>query len=962
MGPLTLHLLGPPRVEVDGSPLEVDTRKAVAVLAYLAVTGRPQTRERLSALLWPDSDPAGARAALRRTLSVLRRATGDGVVVVDGTTIGLETDATWCDVTASRALVDETRRHGHPQIDTCPDCIGPLTSAVRLHDGPLLDGFVLRDGEEFGEWRFLEAESLQRELGVCLDRLIVAHTHAGAFDAAITVARDRLGLDPLHEQAHRQLMMLLTWTGHRTAAIGQYRACVAALHRDLGVLPLDRTTALHQAIVSGRAPAPPTAKAPAPRDVSTPTSPAGHAATPRLPLVGRHDELRRLREAHAAVGSSGHLVVVAGEAGIGRTRLADELADEVATKGGRVLTARCHADEGGLAYGTAAELLRTAMTTPDQRRPALTGHRRNEVARLLPEVATPGAPPPAPLTSPGAAARFHDAVARTIVAACTGPVPGLVVVDDAHLADDASLAVLRYLAHRLAEHPICLMLTWSTQEPMHARRLRTLLGDLGAAVGGVVVPERLTADDVARLADAASLRLAPDQVARLAAATEGLPLVVAAYLEELHGASPDGPASLSEMRLPATVRDAFLPRIEALDEPSRQVLTTAAIVGRSFHLTTLTRASGRSDEEVLEAVDALVLRGLVRETSPEARDPSYDFSHDTLRTIVLDEATSARRRLLHARVADALAAPDRTADADELAATRAHHLALAGRHVEAADAHRTAGGRAARLHANAEAVHHLEAAVALGHDDVAGLQATIGDLRALLGDYPGALAAYESAAAADPSRAATIDHRIAGIHLRTGDHTSAGTHLESARELADAADHAFHARILADISLVRLRDARLEDAQELAERALALVEPDGDAVTRAQIHNLLGILARRTDRHESARTHLRLSVELADQAGDLGARVAARNNLALASRMVGELDAATAQLREALTLCTVQGDRHREAALRNNLADVLHDDDQHDGAMVELKHAVTIFTEIGEPDRLQPDIWKLQEW
>jgi DNA-binding SARP family transcriptional activator/predicted ATPase len=958
---LRMQLLGPPRIEVAGAPLDVDTRKGVALLSYLAVTGRRQSREHLCGLLWPDSDPARARAALRRTLSVVQRATGS-VLEVTGDHLGLTGDRSWCDVGDFRARRAETRGHGHPPDAVCPACIGPLEAAVALPAGPLLDGFTLRDSPAFGEWRYLEAEALRREHADCLDRLIRAFTRAGSFAAGTVAARERLALDPLHEQAHRQLMLLLTWSGHRTEAIRQYRACVAALRHELGVEPLDRTTQLYHAIVSGNAPPPP-------------TSPAGDARPPpridplpaRLPLVGREREVAAVRAAHASVSEGGHLVVVTGEVGIGRTRLADELVSEVARSGGRTITVRCHPGEGDLPYGPIVALLRRALGRWPELWRALPEHDQVELAALLPELATVtdgSAPPTRDPTR--ATERFVSAVVRGLVAAVQeGEAAGVVLVDDGHHADEATLRVLRYLAHRLDEYPLCLALTWRTDDQRHARRLRALLAELGPQIPRTIVdPRRLTRVEVGEIADRLGRALDPAQLTRLAADTEGVPLIVEAYLRA--STAPAGPRSSSRPVLPGDVREAFQPRLDALDGLTHQILTTAAVIGRSFDLETLVRASGRSEDEVVGAMDELVARGLIRETGETLATPPggpvFDFSHQMLRALVEAATTSARRRLLHGRVADALTAPDRGVAAEELSGTIARHLAVAGRTAESAERHRIAGLRALRLHANAEALSHLDAALSYGHPRASELHAAVGDIHTLGGDYPAALAAYELAAAtASGADAAAIDQRIAAVHLRAGDIDSATAHLDAALAVADVAP-ARRVRLLADASLVHLHAGAVEAAQALADEALATVDQDADALSGAQVHNLLGILARRSGRLDKAHQHLARSVSLSETVGGLDAQVASRNNLALVCSDAGDQAAAAAYLREALRRCTRLGDRHREAALHNNLADVLHRRGHDEEAMVELKRAVGLFAAIGRSDRLQPEIWKLQEW
>jgi tetratricopeptide (TPR) repeat protein len=345
-------------------------------------------------------------------------------------------------------------------------------------------------------------------------------------------------------------------------------------------------------------------------------------------------------------------------------------------------------------------------------------------------------------------------------------------------------------------------------------------------------------------------------------------------------------------------------------------------------------ASGRGDEETVAALEELVRRDIVRE-GPAA----YDFAHERLRALVYEETSLARRRLLHARAAGS--GP---------AAAVARHLALAGRDEEAAQAYARAADDARRVYANAEALEHLHAALALGHPDRAALQEAIGDLQTLRGDYGSALAAYRAAAAGAPS--GELEQRLGQVHHRRGEWSLAEERFGAA--LDATTDPAARARIVADLSLTAHDGGDAGRAATLAAEALELAEQAGDPRALGQAHNLLGVL-------EGSLAHLSRSLDLAEQVGDAEGRVAALNNLALAHRDQGDLPRALELTRAALALCTEIGDRHREAALRNNRADLLHASDRSAEAMDELKRAVTIFAEIGA-EGPHPAVWKLARW
>ncbi len=258
MSRLSLYLLGPPRIERDGVPIKVDTRKAIALLAYIAITGESHRRDSLVNLLWPEYDQTRGRAALRRTLSALRKALADDWLDVDRETIGLNPSADiWLDVDQFRSHLAKCLTHGHPASEVCLACLAPLTDTVALHRGDFLSGFTLKDSFNFDDWQFFQADALRRELADALERLVQCHTVRGEFKSAIGCARQWLALDRLDEAAHCALMRLYAWSGQRSAALRQYQECVRILRSSLAVSPQESTIALYKAIQEGRAPVPP---------------------------------------------------------------------------------------------------------------------------------------------------------------------------------------------------------------------------------------------------------------------------------------------------------------------------------------------------------------------------------------------------------------------------------------------------------------------------------------------------------------------------------------------------------------------------------------------------------------------------------------------------------------------------------------------------------------------------------
>lgn len=235
MAQLHISLLGAPMIRVGRRAVETDTRKATALLAYLAVSERPQRRATLAALLWPDNDEQRARGALRRTLSVLRSALADRWLKAEGETVDLDRASVLVDVTEFRRALNE----------------GRLEDAAGLYRGDLLEGFSLRDSPAFDDWQSTQADALRTAYAEILSGLTAAAERNNDLTEALGYAKRRLALDPLHEPAHRELMGLHARGGDRSAALRQFRECARLLDRELGVTPADETRALHDAIEAG---------------------------------------------------------------------------------------------------------------------------------------------------------------------------------------------------------------------------------------------------------------------------------------------------------------------------------------------------------------------------------------------------------------------------------------------------------------------------------------------------------------------------------------------------------------------------------------------------------------------------------------------------------------------------------------------------------------------------------------
>jgi predicted ATPase/DNA-binding SARP family transcriptional activator len=304
MSRLNLRLLGAPRIESDGQMERISRRKALALLAYLAVTGSAHSRDSLTAFFWPDFDQSSAYAYLRTTLWTLNKSLGGDWLDAERDTVALR-PGYHLDVARFRELA-------------AGDDAARLAEAAAVYQGDFMAGFALPDSPEFDEWQLFQRENLRRELGDALRRLSACLSEGGEFEAALPHARRWLALDPLHEPAHRQLMLLYAWSGQLSAALRQYQDCADLLRRELGVQPEAETTALFHAIQERRAP-PPARSAPTITRAALHSGPVYTLPAQTTPFVGRDRELDDITRLLADPNC--RLLTLVGPGGIGKTRL-----------------------------------------------------------------------------------------------------------------------------------------------------------------------------------------------------------------------------------------------------------------------------------------------------------------------------------------------------------------------------------------------------------------------------------------------------------------------------------------------------------------------------------------------------------------------------------------------------------------------------------------------------------------
>ena len=310
---LALHFLGPPQVYLDQEPVTLERRKGLALLGYLALEQGGHSRESLSALLWPDTDPSSAFKNLRQVLWEIQKKFGDGWLSTDRAKVGLSGSQAqfWLDVREFKSLFAA----GCAQPDPSSR-ISLLTEAAKLYRNHFLTGFSLKDAHPFNDWAFAEAEDLRHKFSIVLGKLSEDHTAAGRATQAIPYARRLVSLDPLNEAAHRRLMEVYLLAGQQHAALKQYEDCERILRKELNLDPQPETRELYRKIRKGEA-------KPVRPEKQIEASPPSHNLPHQLStFIGRgreQGEILRLIERQ-------RLVTLVGAGGIGKTSLSLQVA------------------------------------------------------------------------------------------------------------------------------------------------------------------------------------------------------------------------------------------------------------------------------------------------------------------------------------------------------------------------------------------------------------------------------------------------------------------------------------------------------------------------------------------------------------------------------------------------------------------------------------------------------------
>jgi DNA-binding SARP family transcriptional activator len=701
---LRVQLFGEFNLLYEDAPVPaVHGARVQSLLAYLLLhRDAPQPRQHLAYLFWSDATDMQARNSLRQTLHHLRQTlpAAGRFLSVDVHTLRWRDDAPFSlDVAAfGAALARATTAEGLNDAGARRDA---LEEAVRLYRADLLPGC-------YDEWIVPERERLRAQYLGAIAALVRLHEAQRDYAAAIRHAQDWIRRDPLAEDAYRSLMRLLALTNDRAGALRTYQTCVAMLRDELGAEPDPETQDMHARLVRMGA---------QPSAFQAHSVPA--ASVPGL--VGRQREWEQLRTVWQSAGAGKpRLALITGEAGIGKSRLAEDLLAWAALQGVAVGRARCYAAEGRLSLAPVSDLLRSEPIRPHLSRldPVWLG----EIARILPELLAGqrDVPQLEPILEYGQRQRFFEALARAILAA---PPPLMILIDDLQWCDQETLEWLHFLL-RFDAGARLLVVGTIRAEDLAAQPLRTFLLHVGKTVEILEIAlQSLDAAETAKLAaQLAGRELDTGAALHLYRETEGNPLFVVetvrAGLGQVSGHLPDT-AMIEKMiagdrLLPPRVYTVIAGRLAQLSTPAREILGLAAAIGRAFSLDVLLHAALGDEERVVQALDELWNKRIIREQGAN----TYDFSHDKLREVAYAEASAPRCRLFHRRIAQAFEAVN-AEDLDPVSGQIAFHYEQAGMAEQAIPYYQRAAAVAQRIYANDDAIGLLSR----GLDLLAGLPA-----------------------------------------------------------------------------------------------------------------------------------------------------------------------------------------------------------------------------------------------
>ena len=832
-----VRLCGELALDIDDERKVPPGGQAASLLGFLlASPERAADRAELIEVLWPHRAPRDPQTALRPILSRLRRALGPAALEGRERLRLRLPEPVWTDIDeATDALV---AARAAAKAERWANTRAHARAAL----GVLQPGFLPGVDDDWVHARRLELEELELE---ALEW--VARASLGLGDAELGAAqragRELVARSPFRETGYRFLMESLAAGGNVAEALRVYDDLRVLLRDELGSAPAPEVQALHQRLLVGESP-----RHEIPDEAPLVALPRELAPREQSAFVARDRELDVLRAAWDATRrGSRRLVVVAGEPGIGKTRLAKEFA-HTAHQEGTVLYAACQ-EEALVSYQPFVEALRSAGI--DWARVArMPG--ASELARVIPELpAQPGSP------SGDAELRRYQLfeALSSLLDELASAAPLALVIDDLHWADRATLHLLRHVARAPREVPLLIVGTYRDAEVRPSHPLADLLADLRRdRLVERIALEGLRERDVGALIAAHAGHAAPPSlVGTVHEHTDGNPFYVEEVLRHLietgvvfeRGGRWTSALTPDEIGVPEGVQEVIARRLARLSDSCRKVLAAAAVLGRECSFDVLRATVALEDDELIAALEEARDAQLVVELDRDG-GPAYGFTHALVRQTLYSGLSGPRRQRLHAQAAAAI---EEVHGESPIAALALHHR-LAGSSGDAAKAIDFSLGAAAQAavgFAWEEAAGHWDGALAVmtrvgGRErERADLLVALGDLMVVVGDLGRQIAYLEQAlelyeALGDPGRSARVHSRLGmalslmdSIYADHLDISGAFRHFDAARAvLGQGPKQQARGHLEVGVATALTYGLRIEPGLEAARRGMEIAEAVGD--------------------------------------------------------------------------------------------------------------------------------------
>jgi predicted ATPase/DNA-binding SARP family transcriptional activator len=960
-----IYLFGRPEIHDPQGRQRVTlaTRKVEQLLAYLWLhRDQPQARDRLAGLFWPGSTEEKAKLSLRQALYDLRKALevpedSEQILLLRRITAQFNPQACcWVDVQEFEKQLDHAE-------DAEPDEHARLLrEAVALYRGEFLEGC-------YDDWCIEERDYLKNLHLKALQELVVHHAERKEYEQAISYAKLLLSVNPLQEEVHRQLMYLHYAMGDRNAAIQQYRECETILKQELDVEPLPETQALFKEIEE-RASTEKMEMLAARRELIRRYPELG------APFVGREQECEKLIAAwERATQGSGRAVLVAGEAGIGKTRLAQEVIQYAGGQNGLALIGRCYEAEGRLPYQPWIEVFRQAFSqTPSQVLGTLSPLWLGQLMKLVPELIErfPAVKPTASLLAPEQERnRLFEAFAQCLVH-LSRQQPLFIFLDDLQWTDESTLHFTHYLLRTLSRERMFLLGVYRVEEVDEEHPLWQMTQhSLKEGLLEVLELTSLSELDVEALVSRMlKVEQGPQALTqRLQESAHGNPFFVVELLKSLIEAGAVylddrqtwqiASEKLVSHTLPATVKAVVQTRLRRLSHANRELLDLVSTRTRAFDVDFLEQALGRREEELAENLAELLKAHFVMEEASQ-----YQFRHDILREVIYQGLIAERRRQLHRKAGQALetiqlqrAGHLRNGTTGEIA----QHFYQAGEWPKALEYSLLAGKQAwSKSYAKEEAAYFYQRALELAE--------RLRDEQCLMKAYKGlgevycftdkhdegleySLKALELCK--DPEERADIYCAVANVYHYKREFENALSYCDKAlEELGPKRESLAAVKIYDHASSCLNWLLRYDKAIEYCEHALKILKKNPNDALTALILSTMGHAYSSKGDYEKAAEHLARAAKLAKGTRDFHTIANTSFSLGLAYYNGGHVDQALVAWNESLQASGMIGNPGAIAAIYNRLTQASIREGDIDQALNYAHRQLEHYRESDDPTRI----------